>query len=598
MEKLGKIRTRIAGVVIALVLVAIPFIIDNPFYQDIAVTVFLFAGLGMAWNIIGGFAGQFSLGHAGFFGIGAYVSTLLYLHYGLSPWVGMVLGGGLASVISWMVFYPCFRLRGIFFAMSTMAFAQVLYILAVYWRGLTMGSVGLLIPFKPAWKELMFEDKALYALIAFGYMALSFGVSHYIKNSKLGSYLVGLRENEDAAESLGVDTTRCKLQAMMISAFLTALGGTFYAQYLQFIDPDSLFPSNISIRFALLAIIGGIGTVSGPMIGSFILTPLDVFLRGWLGGLYAGLGFFIYGCILIFVVLIRPQGIVKFLKDKLELLFIKRPQSRISSFTAEPAPRVQMRLPEGREAKQGKVILAVEGLKKNFGGLAAIKDVEFSITRGEILGLIGPNGAGKTTLFNLITGFITPDRGRIHFNGTDITGLRPPYRICKEGMSRTFQLVKPFLNISVLENVAVGAYCHVSSLSQANRRAEEVIEFVGLSRYRDFLSASLTLSNRKRLELARALATQPELLLLDETMAGLNPKEIDDMIELLRKISGQGITLFIIEHVMRAMMTLSDRVIVLHHGEKISEGSPLEISKDEKVIRAYLGASYVHANPA
>jgi len=598
MKRLGNIRAWIPRMMIGLVLLLLPFAIDNPFYQDTIITVFLFAGLGMAWNVIGGFAGQLSLGHAGFFGIGAYTSTLLYLHYGLSPWMGAVLGGGLASVMSFIAFYPCFRLHGIFFAMSTMAFAQVLNILSVYWTGLTMGSVGLLIPFKPSWKNFMFEDKAVYALIAFGYMALSFGISHFIKNSKLGSYLVGLRENEDAAESLGVDTTRCKLQAMMISAFLTALGGTLYAQYLQFIDPDSLFLSNISIRFALLAIIGGIGTVTGPMIGSFILTPLDVFLRSWLGGLYAGLGFFIYGCILIVVVLIRPQGIVKFLKDKMALLFRKRTQIETALPGVELISNSQMSRIRKKGCGEDGVILTVEDLGKNFGGLAAVKNVAFSIKRGEILGLIGPNGAGKTTLFNLITGFMTPDKGAIRFNGVDITGLRPPFRICKKGMSRTFQLVKPFLNITVLENVAVGAYCHTSSFVQAKQRAEGVIQFVGLSRYRDFLSASLTLSNRKRLELARALATEPELLLLDETMAGLNPKEIDEMIELFRRVSSQGITLFVIEHVMRAMMTLSDRVIVLHHGEKISEGSPFEISKDERVIRAYLGGSYLHADPA
>jgi len=223
--------------------------------------------------------------------------------------------------------------------------------------------------------------------------------------------------------------------------------------------------------------------------------------------------------------------------------------------------------------------------------------VDFSVRRGEILGLIGPNGAGKTTFFNLITGFIPSDRGRVYLNGGEIGGLSANV-ICKRGIGRTFQLVKPFLNISVVENVTVGAYCRCASLSQAERKAREILRFVGLGRYSDYLSSNLTLSNRKRLELARALATSPELLLLDETMAGLNPKEIDDMIVLLRNISGTGVTLVIIEHVMRAVMALSDRVVVLNHGEKISEGSPLEISRDEKVIQAYLGGSYLHVTPA
>lgn len=595
MKKLVNMRIYLT-VIGAIVFLVLPFATDNPFYQDIMVTVFLFASLGMAWNLIGGFAGQFSLGHAGFFGIGAYTSTILYIRFGLSPWIGMLLGGVLASVISLLVFYPCFRLRGIFFAMSTLAFAQSLHISAVYWRGLTQGSVGLLIPFEPTWKNLMFENKAIYACIAFGLMVLSYLVSYAIKRSKLGSYLVALRENEEAAESLGVNTARCKLYAMMVSAFVTAIGGTFYAQYLQFIDPDSLFPVSLSIRFALLAIIGGIGTVAGPMIGSFILTPLDVFLHGWLGGLYAGLGFFIYGCILIAVVLIRPQGIIKFLKDRIGPFLAKSLKVGLKPSEGEWSLKREMAQPRVVVPKGEEVILSVKGLSKNFGGLAAVKDVEFSIPRGEILGLIGPNGAGKTTLFNLITGFLIPDRGEILFKGTNVTGLRPPHQLCIRGICRTFQLVKPFLNITVLENVMVGSYCHVSSSSLALDKAQEIIHFVGLSRYRDYLSANLTLANRKRLELARALATEPELFLLDEVMAGLNPKEIEEMIELLRKISKQGITLIVIEHVMKAIMSLSDRVIVLHHGEKISEGSPLGVSRDEKVIRAYLGGSYVHAN--
>ncbi|NIS59623.1 MAG: ATP-binding cassette domain-containing protein [Proteobacteria bacterium] len=581
-------------------LFVLPILPRNPFYEDLILMIFFWGTLAAAWNLVGGFAGQISLGHTAFFGIGAYTSTLLWLKFGLSPWLGMFAGAGLAILIAIGIGVPCFRLRSHFFALATIAFAEVLRYVASYWRGLTQGGVGLLIPFKPGMENFMFRSKIPYAYIALGLMLLIILVSYIIRNSRFGFYLISLREDQDAAETLGVNTSRCKLIALIISVFFTAVAGTFYAQYLLFIDPDTVFSLPLSIELALLAIIGGLGTVIGPVIGAFILIPLDVLLRGYLGGISAGLNFIVYGIVLVVAVIYFPRGVAGWLKTWYEPFLRRLPGAKqaLATEVTGPSPALTTETsdpqdpdPEDEEVKSP--LFQVHSLTKYFGGLAAVKDVSFEIKKGEILGLIGPNGAGKTTIFNLITGFLSPDSGKIEFRGEEITGLKPPHKVCLNHIGRTFQLVKPFNNMTVLENVMVGAFSRVRRASEARKEATKVLDFIGLLRQRDSLASSLTIADRKRLELGKALATKPEILLLDEVVAGLNPRETEEIISIVRAISRQGITLFIIEHVMKAIMTLSHRIIVLHHGEKIAEGTPAEISRNKRVVDAYLGEEYL-----
>lgn len=589
------LKANIYYIFIVIILCVLPLFVRNPYYAHVFIMFFSYAFLAMAWNIIGGYGGQLSLGHSIFYGLGAYTSTLLFVHFNLSPWLGMLVGGILAISISVAIGYPCFRLHGPFFAMSTLAVCEVFRILTVYLSDLTEGSIGISIPISFGLKNMIFEHKITYLYIIIGFFSLAVLVSKLIEKSKFGYQLIALREDEDAAESSGVDVTQTKLKAIMISAFLTAMAGSFHAQYALYIDPSGEFSISLSVLMAVMAILGGVGTVFGPILGAALLVPLQEILRGQLGGQLHGLHLFIYGVLVIIVVMFLPHGIFEWLKgwispwlNKLQILTPEMPEGERAREDLVAWGRATRDM-----SHEDEVILRTRDLWKTFGGLVAIRNLDVDIRPGEIIGLIGPNGAGKTTFFDLISGIIKPDSGVVEYNGSNITGIRPAHKLCHRGIGRTFQIVKPFGNITVLKNVMVGAFTREGAEEKAREEALEVLDFVGLYPKKDNLAKSLTIGDRKRVELARALATRPKLLLLDEIMAGLNPKEIGEALVLIQKIREHGITVILIEHVMHAIMNLSDRVIILHHGEKIAEGTPREVASDERVIKAYLGEEYV-----
>jgi len=292
------------------VLCALPFTTSNAYYLDIVVQVYMWAAAAVAWNLLGGYAGQFSLGHSAFFGIGAYTSSLLLLTAGLTPWIGMLAGGVLAALFALVIGYLAIRLRGPFFTLATIALAEVLQILAVYFRDLTGGSQGLSLPFAASVANFTFDGKRAYALAGLGFLLFALLVSWLIERSRLGYYLVAIREEEEAARAVGVPVLGIKLIATAASAFLTAMVGTFYAQYVLWIEPAHTFSLDVSVQLALIAIIGGLGTLLGPVIGAALIIPLNMFLRAWLGASYAGLYLVVYGLVLVLVVLYARQGLV------------------------------------------------------------------------------------------------------------------------------------------------------------------------------------------------------------------------------------------------------------------------------------------------
>jgi len=279
----------------------------NDYYLNIIVMTFLWAALSGAWNLMAGYGGLISLGHSALLGIGAYSTAVLYATFGISPWIGLLVGIFLTTAIAVLISWPCFRLRGAFFSLATLVFPIAMEILANNWTSVTRGSSGIALPFKPSFGNFIFESRLSYAVAAFLLMMLVFTITKMIHRGKLGLYLIAMRDDQDAAESMGVESTRIKLIITMISAALTAVGGFFYAQYILFLDPPSVFSINISVQIALFSLIGGLGTPLGPIVGSLLMTPLDGALSAFIGG---GPRLMIYGAVLLVVVLAAPQGIV------------------------------------------------------------------------------------------------------------------------------------------------------------------------------------------------------------------------------------------------------------------------------------------------
>jgi ABC-type branched-subunit amino acid transport system ATPase component/ABC-type branched-subunit amino acid transport system permease subunit len=571
-------RNLVALAVVSTAYLGLSLAINNSYYQLIMTLVPIWAVFGVSWNILSGYGGQLSFGHAAFFGIGAYVVTLALVYWNLTPWLGIPLGMIVAGLAAVLIGLPTFRLRGHYFALSMLA-----YPLAILYFLQYLGFQEMSLPMhreNPA-AFLEFTNPHAYTLIAVGLLVAGVLACLAVENSRFGLALLAIRQNELAAEAAGINTRLWKMRALVVSGMIAAAAGGLYACVLLVVTPDSVFGMLVSAQAVVVTLFGGVASVWGPAIGAAILVPLAESLNAELGNILPGIQGVVYGAAMIGVMLASPDGLFWTIRDR-----FLRPSAPapLPASLAGGAPRTT-------QPVRASPLLHVENLSRSFGGLRAVSGVGFDVGSGEILGIIGPNGAGKTTLFNLLNGVLPADDGVATLAGQSMLH-RKVHAVCRMGVGRTFQVVRSFPRLPLLDNVIVGAYGAGLSDADAVASAAYALQRVGLTAQAGIAAAQLTNKQLRLMELARALAGAPRLLLLDETLAGLGHDECNDVLDVLQRLRNEGLTIVIIEHTMHAMMRIADRFVVLDHGRVLAIGSPRQVVDDRAVIEAYLGKKW------
>ena len=572
-------RDAITLAIVSLAYLGAATLVTNSYYQLILSLVPIWALFGVSWNLLSGYGGQLSFGHASFFGIGAYTVTLALLYFNLTPWLGIPLGALMGAVAGVIIGTPTFRLRGHYFALAMLAYPlAILYVLEY----LGLQEVSFPMHREHPLYYLEFNDQRYYTLLAVALLGAGLLVCMLVENSRFGLALMAIRQNELAAEAAGIDSRRWKMRALVTSGAIAAAAGGLYACVLLVLTPDSVFGILVSAQPVVVTLFGGVTSIWGPVIGAAILVPLAESLNAELGNIIPGIQGVVYGAAIIVIMLAAPDGLYWTVRDR----WFRRS-------LPEPAPVVAaVPAPVKRVEQIGGELLRVEGLSRSFGGLRAVDGVSFSVAAGEILGIIGPNGAGKTTLFNLLNGVLSADEGRATLGGQSMLG-RKVHQVCRMGVGRTFQVVRSFPRLPLLDNVVVGAYGAGLPDRIAVDAAVRALARVGLHRQAGTLAGQLTNKELRLMELARALAGGPRLLLLDETLAGLGHDECNEVLDVLQRLREDGMTVAIIEHTMHAMMRIADRFVVLDHGAVLASGLPREVVENPAVIEAYLGKKWL-----